>query len=257
MPSSRLEERGYEPLRLLREGRRQAWVLAAEVAHVGPALLRGTGCVEDPGTGRAPVQRFPLSQGEGILRTYHRGGLARHVLPDGYFFSLRPLKEFLVHRRAYALGLAVPRPLGVCWERRGGVLRGCIATQALPGPTLYAAIAGDPAGASDVLRATGQVVRQLHDAGIWHADLQVRNVLLTPEGPHLIDFDQARATAGLDDRARARNLLRFRRSLDKNFGSAGYFGDFLGGYGTVHWPLWLDGAYRFRGRFSDLFGGSI
>lgn len=256
MTSSILEKRGYEPLESLREGTRQAWVLASERDYAGPALLRGAGCVDDPGTGRAAVQRFRLSQGEGILRTYHRGGLARHVLPDGYLFANRPLAEFLVHRKAYALGLAVPRLLGVCWERRGGVLRGCIATQALQGPTLHAAIAGDPAGAGTALRATGQVVRQLHDAGIWHADLQVRNVIVTPSGPHLIDFDQARATAGLDDMARARNLLRLRRSLQKNFGPAVRFEDFLAGYGSLNWPTWLDSAYAIRGKVSAFFGGS-
>lgn len=249
------EARVLEPLQTLRLGARTAWVIAPLAGTVGPALLTGAGCSADPAAGRASVQRFRTECGEAILRTYHRGGAARHVLPDGYLLGNRPRAEFEVHRAAYAAGLAVPRPLGVCWERHAGVLRGAIVTEALDGPTLHDALLANPPEGPALLAATGTVVRALHDAGIWHADLQLRNVLVTDDGPYLIDFDRARRVPRLDAVARARNLLRFRRSLDKNLGSSALFGDMLRGYGLLDWPAWLDAAYMLRGRFSAFFGG--
>lgn len=253
--SRRQDTRALEPIQTLRLGARTAWVIAPMVDSVGPALLTGAGCAADPAAGRASVQRFKTESGEGILRTYHRGGAARHVLPDGYLLGNRPRAEFEVHRAAYAAGLAVPRPLGVCWERHAGVLGGAIATEALAGPTLHDAVLARPEDAPALLASTGAVVRALHDAGIWHADLQLRNVLMTDDGPYLIDFDRARRVAQLDAVARARNLLRFRRSLDKNLGSSALFGDMMRGYGPLDWPAWLDTAYVLRGRFSAFFGG--
>jgi hypothetical protein len=78
-------------------------------------------------------------------------------------------------------------------------------------------------------------VRALHDAGIEHADLNLRNILLVEERVFgrapgasaaesaaaefralVIDLDRARARAGpLDERRRRANLLRLYRSAAK------------------------------------------
>ena len=142
-------------------------------------------------------------------------------------------------------------PLGVAWQRTGGFLRGALATEAVDAPDLLAFLRtpenGDPAGRSETLRRCGAVVRQMHDAGIWHADLQVKNLLVSPEGPMLIDFDGARVGAPPGVVNRARNLLRFRRSLERRGLKPELFTAFLEGYGPAVIPGWLDLAYRLRG----------
>jgi hypothetical protein len=56
----------------------------------------------------------------------------------------------------------------------------------------------------------------------------------------------------------SRNLLRFRRSLQKNGLSEACFGAFLAGYGDLSGaeiPAWLDKAYQLRGKCSERMRG--
>jgi len=42
--------------------------------------------------------------------------------------------------------------------------------------------------ALDFFQSLKAIVRQLHDRGIAHGDIRRRNILVTPEGPYLLDF---------------------------------------------------------------------
>jgi 3-deoxy-D-manno-octulosonic acid kinase len=56
----------------------------------------------------------------------------------------------------------------------------------------------------------------MHEAGVWHADLNAYNILLDPQGKAwLIDFDKGRVRPLLSAERRRGNLLRLRRSLVK------------------------------------------
>jgi aminoglycoside phosphotransferase (APT) family kinase protein len=59
----------------------------------------------------------------------------------------------------------------------------------------------------------------MHRAGVWHADLNLTNLLVAETGDPdvtVLDFDRARlATGPLRARARRRNLERLARSLRK------------------------------------------
>lgn len=61
----------------------------------------------------------------------------------------------------------------------------------------------------------GKCIRRFHLAGVWHADLNARNILLDDESRvFLIDFDRARLTPGKTV-AGENNLARLNRSLVK------------------------------------------
>ncbi|OWT56289.1 hypothetical protein CEY11_19750 [Candidimonas nitroreducens] len=61
----------------------------------------------------------------------------------------------------------------------------------------------------------------MHQAGVWHADLNAYNILLDRQGAAwLIDFDRGRR-GKLTPRQRRDNLLRLRRSLLKVAGEPG------------------------------------
>jgi 3-deoxy-D-manno-octulosonic acid kinase len=133
--------------------------------------------------------------------------------------------------------------------------RGAIASREVEGQDLYHYLSSDPPGAESVLERVGELIRRMHDLGVYHADLQVRNVLVADSGLYLIDFDNACLRDELSARQRARNLFRFRRSLHKNGFPARYFEALLRGYGPVSLPGWLDALYRLKGLGSDLAGG--
>ena len=55
----------------------------------------------------------------------------------------------------------------------------------------------------------------MHGAGVWHADLHVRNVVVADGDVVLLDFDRARIMEPVPQAMREGNLLRFDRSLLK------------------------------------------
>ena len=227
-------------------GMTTAWALRGEATAVLGALFDGIGCSTGVGGGRGTIRYFPLSRGEGVLRRYQRGGVAACVLKDG-FFGNRMEREFDVMCSYRRDGGPVPEPLGVCWSRRGGFFRGAIATRRIPGQTLLEYLQGvRPAQADAVLRKTGVAIRHMHDQGVWHADLQVKNILVADNEIWLIDFDNARRAGTLGAVACARNLLRLRRSFEKHGLALDNFATLLAGYGALAIPKWLDWAYRVR-----------
>ena len=75
---------------------------------------------------------------------------------------------------------------------------------------------------ADRLREVGAAVRRLHDAGVDHRALQLRNILVVDEGGRrrivVIDLDRAvyHPDGRLASRLRARGLGRLTRSVVKN-----------------------------------------
>ena len=234
---------------LLEEGRQRAWVLSREADLLGPALLRGEGTTSLGTGGRGEIARLPLAEGECIIRAYRRGGLAALFLRDQFLFHNRMLAEFRLTLGLHQDGAAVPEPLGVVWESRVGRYRGAIATRRLPGQTLLEHLRST--AAPEVLRLTGRRFRELHDLGLWHADLQVKNVITDGRDVWVIDFDNARRGRPVSALGRCRNLLRFRRSLEKNGLSLDNFDQILQGYGDLGISPWLSALYRIRGTVSD------
>ncbi len=228
---------------------RSGCVLTTEAEAVTAALFEDNGCSVDIAAGRGQVSRFPLSVGEGVLRRYRRGGLIARVSEDA-FLGNRMLAEFRVHLSLYQKGFAVPEPLGVVWARRGLLYRGAIATRSLKAGTLLEYLA-DGAADPKILALCGQRIREMHDLEFWHADLQVKNIMTDGAQIWLLDFDNARTGKPLSNLARARNLFRLRRSLEKHGRSLDNFDSILEGYGKLGLPRWLSGLYRIRGGVSD------
>lgn len=73
-----------------------------------------------------------------------------------------------------------------------------LATAYVPGPALHDAVAEHgPLSATAALALTAQVaeaLQSIHAAGVIHRDLKPSNIILTSDGPKVIDFGIARAT---------------------------------------------------------------
>jgi len=234
---------------LCEKNHRSGYVLTAETEAVSAALFEDMGCTVGVAAGRGQVSRFTLTDGEGVLRRYRRGGLVARVSKDA-FLGNRMLAEFRVHLALYQQGFPVPEPLGVAWARHGALYRGAIATRSLEAITLLDYLNGGAVEPS-ILALCGQRIREMHDLGVWHADLQVKNIMTDGTQIWLLDFDNAHMGEPLSDASRARNLLRLRRSLEKHGRSLDNFDSILEGYGKLGLPRWLSGLYRIRGVVSD------
>jgi len=218
---------------------------------VAAALVDGAGCVPAGDSGRGTVHRFPCGQRWGIVRKYLRGGMIQYFIRESYLLHNRPLRELRLHDHVWRQGLPVPEPLGACWQWWGPFVRGAFATVEIAAPNLLDYVQTQPEQGIEVMRRCGQLFRKMHDLGLWHADLQVRNVLIDDTEMFLIDLDNARLVPGMSHVQRARNLFRFRRSLEKNRLPLSLFEPLCRAYGEESLPGWIGRVYHAKGTVSD------
>ena len=171
--------------------------------------------------GRGGAYRVVLPGGvRAVVRVYRRGGLAARFSLDRYLgVRPRPLRELAVTAEARGRGVPAVEVLAARVEGRLAY-RGVLVTAEVPAATtLVEALRHAPdAGARAALAAAaGRAVGALHDAGVFHADLNLTNVLIHAGAEALLlDFDRARLyRPPLGDTARRRNLRRLARSLAK------------------------------------------
>ena len=151
------------------------------------------------------------------LRHYQRGGLFGRLLGDRYLWTglenTRPWREWYLLADLHSQGLPVPRPVAARCARSGLFYRADLLTERLPGQPLAQWLADGPLAAEQV-EAVGRCIRRFHRAGVFHADLNARNILLDAAGRvSLIDFDKGELRP--PGAWQQQNLARLHRSLEK------------------------------------------
>src|SRR5262249_43125181 len=127
--------------------------------------------------GRGGTSRVATDQGDLVLRRSRRGGAMRWLGETYFGLRARPLREFAVLLRARRRGLPVPDPVAAVVERRFGVAyRGMLVMRDLGGTPLSAFVGAELPGDLQALLARG--LRELHDGGLSHPDINLGNVLL-------------------------------------------------------------------------------
>ena len=71
-----------------------------------------------------------------------------------------------------------------------------------------------------IISKVAKAIKEMHDAGIYHADLHLKNILVqSGEGGtsnvYIIDLDKSRQFEEIDLNKRRKNILRLDRSLEK------------------------------------------
>lgn len=163
---------------------------------------------------------FLQADGEEIWvgRHYQRGGLLAWINHDRYLWTgaepSRPAGEFNMLAQLYNQGLPVPRPIAARAVRRGPWYRADLLTRAIPDTQPLADYLSQSGLADQHWYQLGQTVARLHACGIWHADLNARNILVSSDRRfYLLDFDRARRRR--PGRWQTANLRRLQRSLHK------------------------------------------
>lgn len=181
------------------------------------------------------------------VRHYQRGGAVASLLGDRYarIGEPRPFRELRLGRTLEELEVPTPAHIGAAVYPAGPFYRGDLVTRFVPDSRDLAAVlfpgltldttageagktaetaengeaaetrpAVDPAVA---MESAGRLIRLLHDRGVNHPDLNLKNVLLAgdPVRALILDLDRATLQARLPARARHRMLDRFWRSARK------------------------------------------
>jgi 3-deoxy-D-manno-octulosonic acid kinase len=208
-----------------------------------PEHLQEKGLLISRALGRGEAFFFTQGEQEWVLRHYRRGGWVGRLLSDQYLGwdleASRSWSEWRLLARLHALGLPVPRPVAASVSRGIGFYRADLITrriaQAIP-LAQHLALEPLPAG---VWQGIGRCLHRFHDAGVHHADLNARNILLDKSlQPYLIDFDRGRlhgsAVAGSPNLQRLyRSLGKFRRISNIFHFSEADWQELLRGYGTI------------------------
>ena len=180
---------------------------------------RSKQALEGEAVGRGSAWFINSAFGPVVLRQYLRGGWVAKISRQSYFFTTvsrsRPFREYHLLAALYDLGLPVPKPVAALCEFHGFISSGALMTaRILPAQTLADVLPGND-GYEGLWESVGKCIRRFHDAGVWHADLNARNILLDENSQvFLIDFDRARFTPGKAINGQG-NLKRLKRSLTK------------------------------------------
>ena len=177
--------------------------------------------------GRNAAWYVPTAVGPAVLRQYRRGGLIGKFNQSKYFFTgpeqSRAFQEFSILTYLQQAGLAVPKALGACYQRQGLFCEMALITSLIADSQSLAEIcqhylqqALDEETAAAYAAATAKSIHQMHDLGVWHADLNAHNILCgsEPMQAYIIDFDKAKKIT-VTPRQRQQNLARLERSLIK------------------------------------------
>lgn len=154
-----------------------------------------------------------------VVRHYCRGGLLGKLIHDRYLYlgfrQSRVYREFALLEKMLQLELPVPVPIGGRMLRHGLTASADLITQRVTGARDWVSWLQSAPLEQGIWRQLGRLLARFHRHGIYHSDLNLRNILLDEqEALYLIDFDrgeQRQPAAGWQ----AANLARLHRSCLK------------------------------------------
>ena len=154
-----------------------------------------------------------------VLRHYRRGGMVARFTEDKYFWAgldqTRAWREWHLLRIMLEQQLPVPHPVAAHVKRRGVLYTADIITKRIPATHSLATILSSDDLADDQWRRLGKTIRQFHQRGIYHADLNAHNILIDEQEKFfLIDFDKGEQRTP-SAAWRQANIDRLQRSLEK------------------------------------------
>lgn len=211
--------------------RRRSWAKATPVS--GPLRAAGRGntlVVSD-------------SKQEFVLRRYVRGGMIGKLVKNAYFWGgedeTRPFVEWRLLAKLFARGLNVPRPAAARYRKTAMFYTADLLTVRVPGIRSLADRLIESPGSTEFWQSLGTAIAHVHEAGVFHADMNAYNVQLDQKDElWLLDFDKGKLSPS--GTWKQETLSRLHRSLQKirqlspqvHFASADWE-QFLEGYFSV------------------------
>jgi 3-deoxy-D-manno-octulosonic acid kinase len=189
--------------------------------------------------GRASTWFFDYTQGIGVLRHYWRGGLIGKYLADQYLYAglkrSRPFQEYSLLVELQNRRLNAPVPIAARIQTSGLMYRGDLITQAIDGANSLLELLKTRELSHEEIVRVGQTIARFHQQGVYHADLNINNVLVDGQGDvYLIDFDRGRIIKPSDKRLQG-NIKRLHRSFNKEHKREPVFH-----WQTHHWQGLID-----------------
>jgi len=191
-------------------------------------------------SGRGTVWFIENTHGKFVLRQYRRGGLISKFIKHRFFFNhiqkSRPFQELSLLETMFNQGLPVPKPIAGKIIKHNGFYEAFLLTATLSNTSeLFELIKKiTPINWYRI----GNTIKQFHQAGIFHSDLNCHNILVdNSEKVWLIDFDKCDQRS-LSSDWQENNLQRLLRSLNKEQQKHNDFH-----FTETHWAQLLEGYH--------------
>ncbi|MFQ5685507.1 MAG: lipopolysaccharide kinase InaA family protein [Candidatus Scalindua sp.] len=180
--------------------------------------------------GRTPCKTLILESldNEGfVVRDYWHGGLFRKILRDIFWDSLRPLRELSISEAAGKSGIKTSEVIAIVKNRILGPVYKCrLVSKEITGAIDLMELLLIPEENKLIVRKrqiiakTAKAVKEMHDAGIYHADLHLKNILVQfaaggKVNVYIIDLDKSHQYEKISLNKRMRNIMRLDRSVEK------------------------------------------
>jgi 3-deoxy-D-manno-octulosonic acid kinase len=158
-----------------------------------------------------------------VVRHARHGGLLAPLTGDRFLGSTRAPRELDAALRLAAAGVPTPEVVAYVLYPAGTLMRRAdVATREIEGRDLATVLEGGPSDGEQeaALAATAGLLGALARAGARHSDLNIKNVLLAPNGnggllAWVLDVDVVRFRAPDDPAAAWSNVARIERSFRK------------------------------------------
>ena len=204
-----------------------------------PGKLEEMGLISAQAQGRGEAWFISYRGRDWVLRHFRRGGLIGRFINDHYLgWNLertRAWAEWRLLAELCSRGLPVPRPVAAAVTRGLGLYRADLLTELIPDSQSLADLLTKDLQDENFWREVGACLRRFHDQGVYHADLNARNILINGNLKiFLIDFD--RGSLRISGVWTQNNLQRLKRSLFKIKGASDNFH-----FDETEWKLLLDG----------------
>ncbi len=160
-----------------------------------------------------------------VIRQYTHGGLFRWVTRDIFLLGSRSFRELTLTEEVRSCEIPTIEPIGAAHQCVAPFFyRSYLLSLEIPQAmdlVQYFQTLGPPNASEtllrkrQIIRSVGLLIRQFHQKGFFHGDLQLKNILIKEGQPLLIDFDRSYRKSLLSTREKMRNLLRLNRSIEK------------------------------------------
>ena len=160
-----------------------------------------------------------------VLRQYSHGGLLRAITRNLYFLGARSFRELALTEEIRSCGISTIHPIGAIHHRifypfYQAYLLSLEVPQALDLIQYLNDLGAHPSRENlsskrKTIRSAGLLIRKFHQAGFFHSDLQLKNILVARKQLLLIDFDRCYRRSNLSKHEMVKNLLRLNRSVEK------------------------------------------
>jgi 3-deoxy-D-manno-octulosonic acid kinase len=194
------------------------------IADFSPAMFNAPfwqqqNAITGSAQGRGTTWFIAYQKQQWVLRHYYRGGLIGKLINDSYWFqslaTTRAAREFDLLAKMQQLALPAPKPIAYQVSRSGLFYSADLISQRIENAKDLVAILSEQKITPDLWQNIGATIKQFHQQGIYHHDLNAHNILIDQQNKvWLIDFDRGEQRE-VNTHWQQKNITRLLRSFNK------------------------------------------